>query len=115
MEWPDGVLAAPKIANPGQHQQHGGCAQQADPEVGGGLVCHGAGGAQSGHDGVGRRDADHGQRHAEDGGQPQALNGLVGRPTVLAGTGQAGYGGGGAVGQEDAEAVAEQQGSGCHT
>ena len=58
---------------------------------------------------VGQGDADGGQHHPENEGQPESLDGLVSGPAVLAGTAQPGHGGRRSVGQEHAEAIAEHQ------
>ena len=111
---PDGVAQPTQVADPGQHQQHRRCSQEADPQVGACVAGRLPLRSQHPDEAVGHGGSDHGQDHAEAEGQPEALDGLLRCPMLFARSAQPGDRCGRAVRQEDAEAVAEHERAGGH-
>ena len=104
-----GVLEAAQVAGAGQHDEHGGHAEEADVQVDRRLLAHLAGGPEQGEQRARQGEGDEPHDHAARRGQPHALHRLVGGLALVAGAEQAGHRRGGAVGQEDEDGVADQQ------
>jgi hypothetical protein len=98
-----GVLQAAQDAGRGQHQQQRRRPEQRDPQVRRRVVGDGRVGAEGGDERVGEDEADEGRDHADDHGQPEAVDALgegtadVARPQPSRDAGR------GAVGEEDAD------------